>query len=145
MEGLAPPLELLLSVKQAVEQGNSVKKGIQIYLLGEKNDFKEVVLQFLSLHDQGKSVDELLSKISSMHRRALLNLLNKSLSGFPIYSALLELETELIHACEEEIQLKIAKLPFLLMIPLLLLLFPAFLLLLFGPLLHNLFHSLGGG
>ncbi len=145
MEGLAPPLELLLSVKQAVEQGNSVKKGIQSYLIGEKNEFKEVVLQFLSLHEQGKSADHLLLQISSMHRRALLNLLTKSLNGFPIYSALLELESELIQACEEEIQQKIAKLPFLLMIPLLLLLFPSFLLLLFGPLLHNLFHSFGGG
>lgn len=145
MEGLAPPLELLLSVKQAVEQGNSVKKGMQAYLQGEKNDFKEVVLQFLSLHEQGKCVDDLLQRINSMHRRALLNLLTKSLAGFPIYGALLELEAELVVVCEEEIQQKIAKLPFLLMIPLLLLLFPSFLLLLFGPLLHNLFHSLGAG
>lgn len=145
MEGLAPPLELLIAVKQSVEQGLSIKKGIQNYLVGEKNEFKEVVLQFLSLLDQGKDVTDLILTNQSMHRRALLGLLVKSLNGFPIYNALVELEAELMSACEEEIQQKIAKLPFLLMIPLLLLLFPSFLLLLFGPLLHNLFHSLGGG
>ncbi|MEN0059151.1 MAG: hypothetical protein AAGB31_09985, partial [Bdellovibrio sp.] len=55
------------------------------------------------------------------------------------------LEEEIIEACREEMAERLAQLPFILLVPLLLFQFPAFLLLLFGPLLNNFFHSLGGG
>lgn len=145
MEGLAPPLELLLCVKQAVEQGFSVKKGMQDYVNAGNKEFHITVLQFLSLLEQGKSVQEMLGAQKSIYRQSLLTLLLKSFQGFPIYQSLCELETEIVVACDDEIQHKIAKLPFLTMIPLLLFMFPSFLLLLFGPLLNNLFHSFGGG
>lgn len=84
-------------------------------------------------------------QLSSLYRRSLLQILERGLRGEAVYSVLLQLETELVEACQEEISNKVARLPFILLIPLLLFQFPAFLMLLFGPLLQNFFHSLGGG
>lgn len=43
MEGVAPPLKLLLDVKRAVERGQSVRQGVLSYLKNEKDDLTPVV------------------------------------------------------------------------------------------------------
>lgn len=144
MEGLAPPLELLMSVKRAIEKGLSVKVGIVDYLKRSNGEFAVVVTRWFGLLQQGQDPQACRQVLSSIHRRTLLLVLERGLRGEPIYSMLLQLEEEMIEACHEEITNKIAKLPFLLLIPLLLFQFPAFLLLLFGPLLQNFFPSFGG-
>ncbi|WII72732.1 hypothetical protein QJS83_02465 [Bdellovibrio sp. 22V] len=145
MEGLAPPLELLLSIKRSIEKGQSVKQGVLSYVKKNRGEFPAQVTQWLALLQQGQDPRECVQGISSLHRRTLLQILERGLRGESIYNVLLRLEEELIESCHEEITNKIAQLPFLLLIPLLLFQFPAFLMLLFGPLLKNFFHSLGGG
>jgi hypothetical protein len=144
MEGLAPPLELLFCVKYSIEQGRSVKAGVLSYTAKTNDEFASVVTRWLGGFQQGINNVHVVSELSSLHRRVLLQVLERGLRGESIYGPLCQLEEELIEACREEIVLKIAKLPFYMMIPLLLFQFPAFLILLFGPLLQNFFTSFGG-
>ncbi|MGZ3770323.1 MAG: hypothetical protein ACXVCP_11930 [Bdellovibrio sp.] len=145
MEGLAPPLELLSCVKRSIEKGQSVKQGILIYVKKGQGDFIIIVTRWMGLLQQGHDTRECIQAVTSLHRRTLLQVLERGLRGESIHSVLLRLEEEIIEACHDELTNKIAQLPFLMLIPLLLFQFPAFLMLLFGPLLKNFFHSLGGG
>lgn len=144
MEGLAPPLELLLCVKRSIEKGQSVKTGVLNYIGRSNGEFAVVVTRWLGLLQQGQDPQACLHAILSMHRRTLLHVLERGLRGESIHAVLLQLEGEIVEACHEEITNKIAKLPLVMLIPLLLFQFPAFLMLLFGPLLHNFFPSFGG-
>jgi len=145
MEHIAPPLQLILQIKRAIETGASVRSGVLSYLQQSRDDFSKDVSKWISLHDQGLSTKPLLEKQQSQYRRGLLELLERGLRGEAIYIYINQLEQETIEACEDELSRKLAKLPFMLLVPLLLMQFPAFLMLLFGPLLENFFHSLGGG
>ena len=145
MEGVAPPLALLLCVKRILEKGQPVKQGVLHYLKRHEGDFAIEVSRWMALLQQGKDTQGVINGFSSQHRQVLLQLLERGMRGESVYSVLVGLEAELIEACEEEITNKLARLPFLLLVPLLLFQFPAFLMLLFGPLLQNFFHSLGGG
>lgn len=141
METLAPPLELLLQVKKSIEQGLPIKKGIQKYLELSKGSFPADLMRWLSLLQQGQSTESLKNSIPSLHRRILLNVLERGLCGEAIYQHLCQLEVEFLEASTGEIDKYIGRLPFLMLIPMLLIQFPALLFLLFGPLLQNLFHS----
>lgn len=146
MEGLAPPLELLLCVKRSIEKGQSVKIGVLDYIKCGDPEFSAQVTRWLALLQQGQDTQGHLQSLSSLHRRTLLQVLERGLvRGEAIHAVLTSIEEELVEACHEEITNKIAQLPFIMLVPLLLFQFPAFLILLFGPLLKNFFHSFGGG
>ncbi len=145
MENIAPPLKLLLSVKRQIEKNQPVRIGVLLYLQTETSDFSVSVAQWYSLFQQGKSTHTVLKLMTSMYRRVLLQVLERGLRGESVYQLLCQLENEITEACHDEISNKLAKLPFILLIPLLLMQFPAILMLLFGPLLQNFFHSFGSG
>lgn len=144
MESIAPPLALLMCVKRSIEKGYSVKMGVLQYIKVFDDEFAVVVTRWLGLLQQGQEPHVVLRAVSSIHRRTLLHVLERGLRGEAIHTVLLQLEGEMIEACHDEITNKIAKLPFIMLVPLLLFQFPAFLLLLFGPLLQNFFPSFGG-
>ncbi len=141
MEGVAPPLELLLCVKRSMEKGQSIKTGILDYVKRSPDNFATSVARWLSLLQQGQDPRAVVQSLTSVHRKTLLHILERGLKGESIHAILLQLEEEMVEACHEEITNKLAKLPFIMLIPLLLFQFPAFLMLLFGPLLQNFFHS----
>jgi hypothetical protein len=145
MDYIAPSLQLIAYVKRSIEAGSSARSGVLLFIRSERSNFTKDVLKWISLCDQGLETTQILQKQRSLYRRSLLELLERGLRGESIYVYLCQLEQETIEACQDEISRKLSKLPFLLLGPLLLLQFPAFLLLLFGPLLQNFFHSLGGG
>ena len=145
MESVAPPLALLLCVKRAIEKGQPVRVGILYYLKRHEGDFPQFVMRWMGHLQQGQDATTYIETEKSMHRRILIQLLERGLRGEAIYPTLLQLESEIIEACQDELGTKLARLPFILLIPLLLFQFPAFLMLLFGPLLKNFFHSFGGG
>lgn len=145
MVHIAPPLQLISAVKRAIEAGQSARSGVLAYVYLDQSSFSKDVSKWLAHLDQGVSTTRLLQKQSSQYRKSLLALLERGIRGESIYTFLCQLEQETIEACQDEINRKLSKLPFILLGPLLLLQFPAFLLLLFGPLLDNFFHSLGGG
>ncbi len=145
MEYIAPSLQLISYVKRSIEVGSSVRSGIRSFVREDRSRFARDVTKWITLFDQGLEATEILQKQRSQYRRSLLDLLERGLRGESIYVFLCQLEQETIEACHDEISRKLSKLPFFLLGPLLLMQFPAFLLLLFGPLLQNFFHSLGGG
>lgn len=144
MEAIAPPLKLVLILRRSLEKNQSLRQGLQNYLRRHRDDYAVDVSRWYSLLQQGQDTQETLGKLSP-HRRVLLQTLERGLRGESIYPLLCQLEGEIIEAAQDEIAVKLARLPMLLLIPLLLLQFPAILMLLFGPLLQNFFHSLGGG
>lgn len=143
MEDLAPPLELLLSVKSSIEKGKSIQDGIKRYLgLYSDHTFARITRQWLVLIERQMITQELVNTQKSIHRRQLLQLLEKGIKKEPIYNQILILEHEIYQSCESEIQEKLIKLPYLVMIPVLFFQFPALLTVIFGPLLQNFIESL---
>ncbi len=98
--------------------------------------------KFLFAWDQGQDWRSTVIAIKSPHRRALLDLLAMALAGQPILQNLEELKREICEAVDIEIKNHIELLPVKMLIPLLFFQFPAFLILLFGPLLRSLLEEL---
>ena len=137
MENVTPTLVLLWDVKRSLEMGTSVSKGIKNFLnRGIRHEFSHFVNKWVS---QFQSQEQ---AISTSHlpatRRHLLALLEQGLKGQSILEPLKSFEAEIILSCEEEVQNHLAKLPLLLMIPLMGLIFPALMVLIVGPTLKML-------
>lgn len=142
MEDLAPPLELILSVKNSIEKGKSIQDGIKRYLAAHGgHEFGRSVLCWYVLIERQMATRELTATIKSVYRRQVLQLLEKGIKKEPIYNQILILEHEIYQACEREIQEKLIKLPYLVMIPVLFFQFPALLTVIFGPLMQNFIES----
>ena len=137
MEGLAPPLELLLTVKSSLECGESVRSGILKYISLDKTDFAPIVSQWLFAMDQNGKHHDIVNQLASQYRQAVLNVLESGLKGQSIMPILIELEKEIHDASQRELAQLIALLPIRLLVPLLLFQFPAYLILLLGPLIKN--------
>ena len=135
MENIAPSLILLWDVKRALEKGHSLSSGIKTYLARNSSDsFKNHVESWwLAQSNPNKAFEK--HKLT-MTRKYLLEIFEQGLRGQAILENLKSYETELVLSCEDEIQKHIAKLPLVLMIPLMLFIFPAMMLLLVGPLLN---------
>jgi hypothetical protein len=134
MENIAPPLRLLWSVKKSLEMGNSPKLGIQNYIKTEKDDWQPEVLRWLTRLQQGHSTDQIRFQQKNLLRQQILLILERGLRGEPILTMIQELEEEAQFQIELEFQRKMDSLPFLMLIPLTLLFFPACAILLIGPL-----------
>lgn len=148
MEDLAPPLELLLIVKSSIEKGKSIQDGIKRYLSASsghtfaKHSFEATTRKWFLLIERQMATHELVAGVKSIYRRQVLQLLETGIKKEPIYNQILILEHEIYQACEREIQEKLIKLPYLVMIPVLFFQFPALLTVIFGPLLQNFIESL---
>ncbi len=141
MENISPSLLLLLDVRAALENGTSVRTGVLHFLKNHHESFAESVSTWLLKLDQGQETQSLLVKLHPC-RRTLLILLEKGIKGVPILNQIAELEAEIVRSCEAELEEQIQKLPIKLMIPVLFLMFPAYLILLLGPILLNIFNQL---
>lgn len=136
MENLAPPLEMLLSVRWSLEKGDSVRVAVLSYI-EEISDprWKDDVLLWWSLcHVRGET-GPFHQRQQSLYRRTVLQTLEQGLAGASIYQQICQLEEETCQACEDEIEKHSALLSIRALIPLLFFQFPAFFILLLGPLL----------
>ncbi|HRO66436.1 MAG TPA: hypothetical protein PL182_02605 [Pseudobdellovibrionaceae bacterium] len=140
MEGLNPALQLALELRRSVEGGESPRTGLKRFA-GNPGEFPSFCRRWLERRDRGGAHMELLKELKSPYRRSLMVVLEKGLSGEPVQATLLEMEKELERACLEEIERHLALLPFRLMVPLLLFLFPAMMILILSPLLDLLSRS----
>lgn len=136
MEGVAPTLKLLLNFERALECGVSARSaGYRLAQAGGdeiERQLRELLLRF----DGGESFATA-DKISP-ERRALFELIWRGLHGEPVVAALRDLRVEVEMAAAAELDEFMARLPFKALVPLLALIFPGFMLLLFGPLLRTL-------
>ena len=144
MEGLAPPLKCLIEMQSALQNGEVIRQGLRRYLQATVpgDEFATVIRRFTFAWDQGQDWRELIGQVTSPHRRALLDLIATGFAGQPVMVHLEELRTEIIAACDLEIRGRLDMLPLKMLVPLLFFQFPAFLLLLFGPLLSRLVQEL---
>lgn len=149
MEELNPALILVWEVRRSLEKGQSVREGVRGFLgrAGGGRPRKPRSRMFprpasglfaeqvrIWWHAQNSGAPGFDKSGLSPHRRHLLELLESGLRGHTISGPLLSLENELISACEREIQNHTAWLPLISLVPLLLLIFPALMILLLAPL-----------
>lgn len=144
MEDISPTLLLLWEIKRALEKSQSIHVGIESFLKkAPQLPFSNQVEAWWKCQttriDKGKDSRELQHEYSiSLTRKYLLEILEQGLRGQSILETLKSYEKELIQSCEDEIQSHIAKLPLVLMIPLMGLIFPALMILLIGPIMSYL-------
>lgn len=136
MENLAHPYLFTLFLIQEIESGESVFKTVQKYSQEQSDEFSQQLVNWQQRHFMGQA--PLPRAHLSMFRRSLFDLLDISVKGLSILTPLKELEKEMKFVTEQNIEQHLGILPFKLLIPLLLFQFPAFMLLLLGPLLSQL-------
>lgn len=139
MEDLAPPLQLVLTVKGVIENGESVRMGIRRFISQTDSDWSRLLARWFLMVENQQRTDTLINELSSPYRVALLQVLEKGLRGETIHPILCELEKELIEVSKLEIEKHISLLPLKMLVPLLLFQFPAYLILVFGALLRSFF------
>lgn len=134
MEDISPTLLLLWEVKRSLEKGQSIQVGIKSFLnKNPKQEFSQQVENWW-LEKTNQLISHDRSQLAAT-RKYLFEIFEVGLRGQAILSTLKSYELELIQSCEDEIQTHIARLPLILMIPLMGMIFPALMLLLIGPLL----------
>jgi hypothetical protein len=140
MEGLAPILKCLIEVQSSIQNGEPIRAGLSKFLQGAsaRDETAIEMRRFLFSWEQGQDWRSTVRNMKTPQRRALAELLASGLRGQPILPLLEELKIEMERACEIEIKGHLESLPMRMLVPLLLFQFPAFLLLLFGPLLSRL-------
>jgi hypothetical protein len=135
MEYLDLPSSLLLvwDLKRAIETNQSVKVGLLKFIERDlKTLFATTLKKWAEQNIKGHKTDINLAQFN-MHQRLVIEILQKGLQGMSIYESLIELNTNMIGCCDDDIEKHVALLPLLLQIPLLGLLFPAILMLLVVP------------
>lgn len=142
MEDIAPVLQFLLSLRAAVSSGESIRCGAERFIEFGEPSMSEPVRELVSLQQRGKSCRECILAEPRLLRRASLEILLLGLSGHPVQQQLDRLIDEVKRASEQEIKRHVESLPLRALLPLLLLQFPAFLLLVFGPLIKRFLQEL---
>ncbi len=141
MENIAPPLKLLWAVKKSIDRGASVRAGLKDYLEADHDSWKDEVLHWSIRVQQGLETYSLLDLQKTPYRQQLLALIERGLKGEAIYPQLIQVEKEMLELTEQQIDEFVARLPYLLLVPLALFLFPACLILMLGPLILQLTQS----
>lgn len=139
MVPLAPPLKAILEIRLQMENGISIAQSVKNYTQCHASDeFAKDLSLWLFARKTGRKFEKKLG----FYRNTLLEILDRGLKGDPIMEYLKDLEKEIMEVCKEDLEKHLEKLPYICLIPLMLFQFPAFLLLLIGPLVLNLLHIL---
>lgn len=139
MENLKDLLALTLRLRTSLECGEALRPVLTEFFKTNETHFSIKLSEWLFLFDQtGKSHQVFVSH----HAQILVTILAEGLGGHAIYERLLGYEEELLEHIENVIQQKLDALPYILMVPLLLLMFPAYLILILGPVLNNFIQNM---
>jgi hypothetical protein len=142
MEDLGPPLLLTIrELRWLLSAGHSMREALRLHLHDTQNVFTRRLREWWTLRVQDRRSDW---QPKSHFQQSFIDVLERGLAGQPTLDVLCALEDEVEKAAQRELDLHLASLPFKVLIPLLLFLFPAFLILLLGPLLRDLSRQLGG-
>lgn len=144
MEDLAPPLAVVLQILLGMENGHSFRESLrQLLAQSTADDFHQELQEWYVRKSHNQTTTDLIRGRKSAYRRALLDLFERGWNGEPILEPLQSLKSEIQSAANAELDHFIATLPFRVMLPVLLLQFPAYLVLLLGPVLTDLFKRMG--
>ncbi len=140
MEGIAPTLQLCIETRMLVERGESLYTGLKKILPYLQLDIRGDVIRLLLQFEKNSEVQLKFAK-ASIYRQELLRIIAAGLLGEPIAVRLKEIEIEIQAVCEMETEKFISTLPVRAILPILLLQFPAFLILMFGPIVQEITRS----
>lgn len=138
MEDLSPTLHLILSVREALERGESVRTGIAEFVDSDRSELK------LFLLNRSLEVSESAPRLRPLKEteKSALSILRRGIEGESILPVLKDFEFDLVERSDAEIEEFTQKLTLRCLIPLLIFVFPGYLLLLLGPTLERLLISL---
>jgi hypothetical protein len=147
LENLIPPSLLFIrDVRTTLEEGSSLKQGIETFLArGLHCEFRVHVIHWWTAQfqkDRAPSAQR--STPLPAHQELLLELLERGLRGDSIGAPLARLEEEVVRLAEDAIQKEIDLMPFRMMVPTLIFFFPGLMCLLVGPILSEVLEMLGG-
>lgn len=140
MEGIAPPLQVCIELRMGLENGESVQTVLRRLAADSNVEMSDQIQDCLLRHEQG--VNTPFKNVRSPYRKILLFFIMSGLSGQAILMNLRHLETELKMVGVREIDEHVARLPILLLLPLVFFQLPALLLLIFGPILIQILEGL---
>ncbi len=145
MESLTPPvLTMAQELYWMISSGRSMREAMRVYLSRCPSFFAiEVCKWWSQVLQTDANSSNYLSQFTP-HQQALLELVTRSAGGQPILEPLRELTCDIEMISIAELELHVSTLPFKLLIPLLFFYFPAFLILLLGPLIRDMQTQLGG-
>jgi len=138
MEGLAPPLKLVLELRSSLEGGDSLRTALLSYCERNQDTFTEEIKKWYLDQQQNRRSSSTLQWQRFPYRKAILICLEAGLAGQAILPRLCELEEEIKLACRLQIEEHSAKLPVQVFLMVGLFMFPALLLLVLGPLVLHL-------
>lgn len=133
MENLRLPsiLNLIWEVQRAIEKNQTFQIGIERYLEAKYED--TFAIQFRKWVVNRSEV----SSFESLHR-GLIDVLQSAYQGQAIYDRLKLIEADYVEICMDDIAAHVAKIPLIMQIPLIFLIFPSVCLLLLVPTLSML-------
>lgn len=143
MEDIAPPLRFVLSLRMGIDNGHSIQTSIRHFIEEFPTNSFTLLLELWMAESKTENRSKFLSSVHwTPWRQIVLDLVDLGLQGHSILEDLDALEKDLTLACENQIARELQKLPFVALIPVLMLQFPAYLLLLLGPWLSELIEQL---
>jgi hypothetical protein len=144
MEDLTPPvLAAVRAVLWRISSGKSMNEAMRLYFETANSPFSHQLREWWALKNQGRAAENQSVAFKSYYQKAFVHLIERGCEGQPTLDPLRALEDELEKAAASELDLFVSVLPFKVLIPMLLFQFPAYLLLLLGPVLRELSHELG--
>lgn len=135
---MSPTLILLWDVKRSIKFGRSVNFGVQKFLFRKLSSELHDYFNENSNFRQKARDKEIIFAEMNPKQRYLVTIIESGRSGNPILNELEKLESEILLELDLEIENHISKLPVLLLIPLMGLIFPSMLILIIVPLLKLL-------
>lgn len=142
MEGLSPTLVCITEIRGHVSNGHSIKGAIELYVRQHNTELsKELKKTLISWQMEGAKPNFHVH-LKNPYQKTLLEILLIGLGGGGVMTSLETLEREVQLRSEEELEAHIQSLLIILLLPLTLFLFPAYILLLLGPLLSQLIGEL---
>lgn len=139
MESLTPPiLTAIREVRWLIGGGHSMNEAFRIYLESSKGPFTQSLSEWWVARAQARVGARPVFQYKTYSQRLFLELVERGCAGQPTLEALRGLEDEVEKAAQAELDAHLASLPFKVLIPLLIFQFPAYLVLLLGPVLRDL-------
>lgn len=145
MENLTPPvLESVRDLRWRISSGQPMSEALRAHLEHTRTDFAQSLREWWALSNQGRKPTAEKERFRTHYQRAAIQLIERGCRGEPTLEHLAALEDEIELAATNELELFLAGLPFKVLLPLLFFQFPAYLVLLLGPVLRELTRQMGG-
>jgi len=140
MRALIPTqIRVLQEIIYLLESGNSVRESILIVMdQFDRDEFIDLMQLWMKQKEVGLNEFTISGLTSSSINRKIFSLLDRGLNGESILKYLKTLELEAREQVQIERDKSLAKLPIKLLVPLILLIFPAYLIVLLVPVLSEL-------